>query len=74
MMKLWVLEVIESGGYDEYDSKAVIAEDEVQARSLANENTGDEGKIWVYPTHVACTEISLDKYGPIVLLESFNAG
>jgi hypothetical protein len=59
--------------YDEYDAKIVRASSEQEARILANESTGDDGKIWTDPKCVTCEPCQPDGASG-VLLASFNAG
>ena len=70
--KVWLLRRPGSIGYDEYDSKVVVAHTQEDARYWANVNTGDEGMIWNDPNEVLCSEIDYEH--EYVLLESFNAG
>lgn len=72
MMKVYLLTRIGKIGYDEYDGKVIVAENEDEARIIANIRTGDEGKIWEDPTKVVIVEVNA-KYTSIVLT-SFNAG
>ena len=59
--------------YDEYDGKVIRAKDETEARMLANEEVGDEGKIWNDENEVKCEHISGDGI-TCVILDSFRAG
>ncbi len=49
-MQIYILTRLGIAGYDQYDSKVVIAEDKARARKLANVEYGDEGKIWEMKT------------------------
>jgi hypothetical protein len=71
-MKIFILNRTDSCGYDEYDSKVVVAKTAYRARKLANEHVGDEGQLWTDTKIVKCEQI---KTGfEHVILESFNAG
>lgn len=72
-MKLWLLTRTGDIGWDEYNGKVVRAETEFQARDIANQRTGDEGKIWGHITLVKCEEIPIDGAAREILA-SFNAG
>lgn len=71
-MKIWILRRKDQIGYDEYDGKVVVAEDEWRARDIANRRVGDEGRIWDDPTIVICDEVDNDIEG--IVLASFCAG
>lgn len=58
--------------YDEFDAKVVRAATEDQARVLANEHTGDEGKIWTDAEAVKCELVEAEG-DPGVIAESFRA-
>jgi len=60
-------------GWDEYVEKLVAANSPERAREIANENTGDEGKIWTDATMVTCEELKLPS-DEGAIIESFNAG
>ena len=60
-------------GYDEYHAKVVRAENPTQAREIANEVVGDEGKIWAEERRVTCEEISPVGQAEVILAD-FNAG
>ena len=53
-MKLFLLKRTDGADYDEHDAKVIRAKSEKQAREIANENTGDEGKIWGDKKEVTC--------------------
>jgi len=73
-MKVWMLtRKAADVGWDEFDAKIVLADNQPTARVIANQNTGDEGKIWEHLTAVTCVEITLDGK-PRELLGSFRAG
>lgn len=72
-MKLWLLKRTDRIGYDECDGFVVRAKTETDARALAAEQAGDEGKdVWLSPA-VTCTELTA-KGEPGIVLSSFNAG
>ncbi len=70
----YLLETVEPADYDCYDAKVVCASNEIEARALANEQVGAEGKIWTDPLQVKCRRLrhSSEPFG--VILASFNAG
>ncbi len=70
-MKIWILKR-DDHGYDEYDGKVIVAKNAKRAREIANENTGDEGRIWTDAALVSCEEIKATEEGEV--LGSFNAG
>jgi len=59
-------------GYDEFDAKLIRARSEGQARKIANENTGDEGKTW-HRKGVRCTRIFVSGISKEII-GSFCAG
>jgi hypothetical protein len=72
-MYLYLLKRKDHPDYDEYDEKLVRANCPKHAREIANEETGDEGKIWTDSKKVSCHMVkSSGKYG--VIIDSFNAG
>ena len=71
-MRLYLL-TQEAAHYDEYDSKLIRAKSQKQAREIANENVGDEGKIWGDKKLVKSTIIK-NKGEVGVVIESFNTG
>jgi len=73
MKQFYLLSVKGYVGYDSYDSKVVRAENESEARKLANEQYGDEGKVREDPQHVDC-EVLACSGDSVVILSSFNAG
>lgn len=60
-------------GYDEYLGKVIRAESEQEAREIANQDTGDEGKLWTDPTKVACSLVE-PQGASGEILGAFNAG
>lgn len=70
-MKIYLLERKECG-WDEYDAKVVIAKNEQRAREIANENVGDEGKLWTDTSQVTCKIVEVKVEGEV--LGSFRAG
>lgn len=75
-MKLWILirHINEHDPiYDSFDGHVIRAETEARAREMANQKAGDEGRIWLDPDKVQCTELTVD--GPEGFqLSDFNAG
>lgn len=70
---LYLLKRTQAPHYDEYDSKLVRADTEKEARDLANQSPGDEGRIWDDPSKVNCEIVSIHGK-PEVVIDSFNAG
>tara|TARA_R110002074_G_C11963222_1_gene609840 strand:+ start:144 stop:359 length:216 start_codon:yes stop_codon:yes gene_type:complete len=70
---IYLLKRLEDIGWDEYAAKVVRAESEKEARALANQNVGDEGKIWEYSTCVSCEEVDTQEYSAVIL-QSYKAG
>lgn len=59
--------------YDEYDERLIRAASETHAREIADENPGDEGKIWTDTGLVTATIIKPNGE-PGEIIGSFNAG
>lgn len=59
--------------FDEFTGKVVRAENEAEARHIANQRIGDEGRIWCDPDVVVCEVIDPNGQSQ-PLLEAFNAG
>lgn len=59
-------------GYDEYDSKVIRAKTEDEARKIANQSVGDEGRLWDDPVCVKCERVFADG-DSCEILASFNA-
>jgi hypothetical protein len=78
-MKLWLLKLkSEYYGdykiYDYYDSFVIRAETEIDARSIAFNNAGDEsGEVWKDPEKSTCEELQAEGKVELVL-GSYNAG
>ena len=72
-MKIYLLERVDGADYDEYDAKVIRAKNEKQAREIANERTGDEGKIWVDEKEVTCVVVPAAGEAEEIL-GSFKAG
>jgi hypothetical protein len=70
---IYLLTRIGDTEYDEYDAKIIRAKTENEARYIANETTGDEGRIWDNATLVKCENIDSDG-DACELLGSYNAG
>jgi hypothetical protein len=76
MKKLFLLTRTPKYGpiYDCNDGVVIRAEDEAQARQLANEHLrGDEGKIWEDPKQTTCAELHQDGCVGIIMVD-FHAG
>lgn len=60
-------------GWDEYEEMVVRADNEDEARRLANEDAGDEGQLWTDYEIVSCKVVSTlgEKE---VILAAFDAG
>jgi hypothetical protein len=63
-------------GYDTYDAMVIAASSAKRARQLANEETGDEGKIWADANMVSCEMIGRACSSVVEgrIIGSFNAG
>jgi hypothetical protein len=73
-MKLFLLKRDGSDiGYDQYDSFVIIAKNEEEARNIADNSCGDEGRIWNNKDLVSC-DIILPKGSSGIISSSFNAG
>jgi len=72
-MKLYLLERIGDTGYDECIGHLIRAESEEIARTIANDNPGDEGPIWHNKEKVSCEEITMEGSEGI-LITNFHAG
>jgi hypothetical protein len=70
---IYLLSRTDACGYDEYDAKVVRASNEGEARRIANEHVGDEGRIWTNKDLVTCERIE-PRGTSDVILASFNAG
>jgi len=70
---LFLLKVIDGGGYDEYDEKLVRASGPQEARMIANEEVGFEEKIWEDNEKVSCEAIGINGEAKVII-DSFNAG
>lgn len=68
-MKIYLLTRKDRIGYDEYDSKVVVAKTAKRARDLANEEQGDEGNVWINPKIVICKQVKMIEG---IVLSSFN--
>lgn len=71
-MNIYILTRLNGIGYDEYDAKVVVAKNEQNARKIANESNGCEGKIWNNKEVVSCQIVDDTKEGEV--LGSYNAG
>lgn len=71
-MQIYCLTLIDSVDWDEFDGKVIVAQNEADARRIANKHTGTEGKVWEDTAFVKCEIVNTDKEG--VVLESFCAG
>lgn len=69
-MKIYLLERKECS-YDEYGLKVIVAKNEARARELANEQVGDEGRIWTDASQVTCTKVDTKK--EMVVAAEFHA-
>lgn len=74
-MALWLLKVVDpySPAYDVYSEKLIRAKRSVEARKMANEKTGDEGKIWEDVVKVSSKKIKEVGQDEIII-ENFDAG
>ena len=72
-MAIYLLVRTDHPWYDEYDGRVICADNEKQARTIANKSAGDEGQMWDDYSLVVCELIDPDgEHGEI--LASFNAG
>lgn len=71
-MKIFHLYREDGAGWDEFDAKIIVAENEEKARKIANQNVGDEGEVWEDSELVKCEVVNTEREG--VVLASFNAG
>ena len=71
-MKIYVLLRKDEVGWDEYDSKVIVAKNEKRAREIANQHVGDEGEMWTDPNLVMCEVVDTTTEREVV--GSFNAG
>ena len=80
-MKIFILEPVDPydsmwTGYDLFDGFVIQAEDEKQARGIADANGADENlfqRPWLSDEYTTCKELVAGD-GPGVILSSFNAG
>jgi len=72
-MAIYLLVRTDHTGYDEYDGRVICADSETQARAIANESVGNEGRMWDDLNRVTCEMVDPDgECGEV--LASFNAG
>ncbi len=72
-MKIYLLKAVNRVGYDEYDGFVVAAENETEARQIANDNSADDCRIWNDPLKVRCERLK-HTLAKGLILGSFNAG
>ena len=76
-MKLFLLSRIASTKYetiyDAFVEKLIRAENEAEARKIANSHVGDECEVWEDPEQVICKVITLEG-NPEVIITNYNAG
>ncbi len=72
-MTFYLLTRLNCVGYDEFIAKVVKAQNHSTARMLANEQTGNEGRIWEDKDIVKCVKLS-HAGKPEIVLADFNAG
>ncbi len=63
IMNIYLLKSLCDRGYDAYRAKVIRSPGEMEARRFANENCGDEGRIWENPNLVSCKV--LESIGPV---------
>ena len=69
-MKLFLLETTsEQIIWDAYDKKFIRAKNEKEARRIANEQVGDEGKIWEDSDQVSCETITVNGESGIIVTD-----
>ena len=71
-MQLYILEKREISKHDQYDKMVVRAQNERQAREIANYKA-QEGEIWLDPTEVSCWKLFQRGEGGVIVA-SFLAG
>lgn len=74
-MDIWVLETIHCAiRYDTAEGHVVVAETEEEARRIAADNCGDEGRQeWLSEERSTCVKVDT-RSGSRLILRSFNAG
>jgi len=72
-MKLFLLKRNFPVRYDENDGFVIRAENEFDARCIANENHADEGRIWDCEASVSCQEININGNKGIILADFYEA-
>ena len=72
-MKLFLLTRIEHADWDEYEEKLIRSTTHKQARIIANQHVGDEGRIWEDAKLVKCEVLKANGEEGVVML-NFNAG
>jgi hypothetical protein len=72
-MNFYLLKLKHNNDYDTVQAQIVRANDENEARRLANRNVGDEGPVWENPDEVSCKVLDLNG-PPEVVLTDYKAG
>ncbi len=72
-MQLYLLTRTEDADYDEFIGMVIRANNEEQARGLANRASREEGEIWGDSSLVDCSPITAKGVAKIILF-SFKAG
>ena len=75
-MKLWILSRTDDVDYDQYDSFVILANDETEARQLA-EAHGEVWRkkgVWLNPDMCTCELLTRKGKQAKVILGSYNAG
>lgn len=72
-MNFYLLELKYNEDYDTVQAQVVRANSEEDARRVANQRVGDEGRVWENPDEVRCE--LLDPSGPVeIILRDYKAG
>lgn len=70
--QFYLLEQISIACYEENDGFVILANNEEEARQIANNEAADEGKIWDNPMKTKCNLLDRNAE-PGIILQSFNA-
>ncbi len=69
-MKIFILKRDEDEVcYDEYAGKVLRAKNETEARAIANQSVGDEGKVWEDKKLVTCEVVTVAGEAGIILID-----
>ena len=65
-MAIWLLERLDRFDYNEYVAKVIRAKTAKEARFLANQDVGYEGKVWTDTDIVRCRKINPDGKNKVI--------